>query len=80
METEPTAETPKVFTEKEAATYLGMSIGFLRQARMRTKYSRRLWGPPFIKMGRAVRYRPEDLEAYLRARRVDFDEKHLGEG
>lgn len=27
-------------------------------------------GPPFIKVGRLVRYRPEDVEAWIESRRV----------
>jgi excisionase family DNA binding protein len=52
--------TNHLLTTKEAARYLGVSKAFLERDR---------WAGariPFIKVGsRAVRYRPEDLAAYL---------------
>ncbi len=54
-----------VIREPEAARYLGMSIAWLRQSRMRGA------GPAFYKYGRAVRYRLADLDAYLVAHRVE---------
>ncbi len=54
----------RLITTKEAATILGVSKAFLERDR---------WAGariPFIKVGsRAVRYRVQDLEAYLEAHR-----------
>ena len=42
-----------------------MSPSFLRQARMDGHRDRRTPAPPFIKIGRSVRYLQEDLDAWL---------------
>jgi predicted DNA-binding transcriptional regulator AlpA len=54
----------RVLTEKQAARYINMSLAFLRNARC---YRPDL-GPKFLKLGRAVRYRIEDLDAWLESR------------
>lgn len=46
----------------EAADYLGLSISTLNKWRCYGE------GPVFVKMGRAVRYRVEDLDRYLESR------------
>lgn len=51
-------------TEDDAARYIGMSRSYLRQARLRRR------GPAFIRIGRAVRYRVADLDAFMTACRV----------
>ena len=56
---------PKVFTEREAASYIGMSRSFLAQSRMDGKRENRTSAPPFIKIGRSVRYLVEDLDQWL---------------
>ena len=43
-------------TEKEAARYTAMSCSFLRQARMDGDRKNRTPGPPYLKIGRSVRY------------------------
>ena len=48
-----------VMTVKQAAEYLGLAVSTLNKWRCHGG------GPVFIKMGRAVRYRVEDLEAYI---------------
>lgn len=45
-----------------AAAFLGLAAQTLRKLRITGD------GPPFLKLGRAVRYRPTDLEAWLSAR------------
>jgi len=50
--------------EKDAAQFLGFSPCYLRQARMRNE------GPAFIRVGRAIRYLPNDLRMFLEAHRV----------
>jgi predicted DNA-binding transcriptional regulator AlpA len=48
---------------EEAATVLGISVAYLNALRCRGG------GPVFVRMGRAVAYHPDDLEAWLAARR-----------
>lgn len=55
--------------EPEAARYIGMSVPFLRISRMDGERAKRTAGPPFIKIGKAVRYRIEDLDAWLLSNR-----------
>lgn len=50
---------PRVCDENAAAAYLGMSRSWISKTRLTGK------GPKFIKVGGAVRYRYEDLDAYL---------------
>ncbi|MPW31534.1 helix-turn-helix domain-containing protein [Agarivorans sp. B2Z047] len=60
------SETDKrVLTEQETAFYIGMSRSYLRQARMSGNRDNHTPAPPFIKIGRAVRYLREDLDAWL---------------
>lgn len=51
--------------DSEAAKYIGMSESWLRQARMNGNPD----APPFLKIGRAVRYLQDDLDAWLESRR-----------
>jgi predicted DNA-binding transcriptional regulator AlpA len=51
--------------EKEAAPYIGMSTMFLRISRMRGD------GPPYLKIGRSVRYDTADLDRWLESKRVE---------
>ncbi|WP_299310927.1 helix-turn-helix domain-containing protein [uncultured Halomonas sp.] len=65
MSTTPTpSPTARVLTEREAAAALGLQPATLRQSR----WTGRLAGvkaPTFIRMGRNIRYRAEDLDAWL---------------
>ena len=65
-----------VFTEHEAAEYIGMSRSFLRQARMDGQRKNRTPGPKFFRVGtRAIRYRKDCLDEWLdQFRQVE----HLG--
>ncbi len=56
---------PNSISSKPAADYIGMSESWLRKTRMEG-YSE---GPPFCKIGKAVRYLTSDLDAWLNARR-----------
>jgi len=51
--------------ERDAATYIGMSVAWMRVRR------RKGGGPIFVRAGRSVRYRPADLDSWVRAHRVD---------
>ncbi len=52
---------PAFLTERDAASYVCMSRFFLRQHRQTGR-----GGPPYVRLGRSVRYRVVDLEAWLR--------------
>jgi predicted DNA-binding transcriptional regulator AlpA len=52
-------------TEREVADMLGLSVATLRAWRHRGQ------GPRFLRLGRAVRYLPADLEAFVRVSAVD---------
>ncbi len=56
---------PALLNEHAAAQYLGISVAFLRSARCRGLGNRP--PPPYLKLGRAVRYRRADLDAWLDA-------------
>ena len=49
----------QLLTVQQAAQYLGLAVSTLNKWRCLGE------GPVFLKMGRAVRYKAEDLEAYL---------------
>lgn len=55
----------RVLTEQETSYYIGMSRSFLRQARMSGNRLNHTPAPPFIKIGRSVRYLREDLDDWL---------------
>ena len=57
--------TSDVLREPDACRYIGMSIPWMRQARMRG------CGPAYLRIGRAIRYRISDLDAWLETRRID---------
>ena len=46
-------------TEKEVAKQISVSLASLRRWRLEHR------GPPFVKVGALVRYRPEDLEQWM---------------
>jgi predicted DNA-binding transcriptional regulator AlpA len=52
-------------TEIQTAKYIGMSRSYLRRARVYGNRDSSIPAPPFIKIGRAVRYLREDLDAWL---------------
>lgn len=57
---------PKLLDDKQAAEYLTVSAGTLSVWRSTGRYAL-----PFIKVGRMVRYRVVDLDAWLDARARD---------
>lgn len=69
MQTQPIKR--RLLTDPEAAAYLGMSISFLRQGRMEGRRANRSPGPPFIKLGKAIRYDIQDLDAWLASNRCE---------
>ena len=58
-------QAPEYFPTRQAAQYLGVSAGWLASARCRGN------GPPYIKMGRAIRYRRLTLEKWMAQRERD---------
>ena len=66
----------RALSELEAARYIGMSRSFLAQSRMHGIRETRTPAPPFIKIGRSVRYLREDLDNWL----GEFQKlQHLGQ-
>ena len=57
-------EKDTFLTAREVATMTGLSIETL--ARWRSQR----WGIPYVKIGRVVRYRQGDVEAYLESCRI----------
>lgn len=62
---EPNTIARRVLSETEAANYICMSRSYLAQSRMDGRRKNRTPAPPFIKIGRAVRYLQEDLDQWL---------------
>jgi predicted DNA-binding transcriptional regulator AlpA len=55
------SKLPAALNDQQVAEYLNMSAASLR------KWRRLGGGPKFLKIGRAVRYRREDVETWLRS-------------
>jgi predicted DNA-binding transcriptional regulator AlpA len=55
----------EILNERQVQEFYGFSIPYLRRAR----HERR--GPRFLKVGKLVRYRRSDIEAYLTAHAVE---------
>ncbi len=54
---------PELLNEHDVARITGLSVASVRRWRLLKNY-----GPRFIKIGAAVRYKPEDLSAWLESR------------
>ena len=54
-----------LLTSVNAAKYLGVSPGLLRLARVTGEIFKGIKAPPFLKMGRAIRYKKDDLDNWL---------------
>lgn len=57
----------RLFTEKEAAKYLNVSLAFLRMARSQGNLGGKRSCPPFVRFGRMIRYDPVDLNSWIEA-------------
>lgn len=53
------------FDTRQAAAYLGMSESWLRQRRMTGHLGGQRVAPPFVRLGRSVRYKKSDLEQWV---------------
>lgn len=67
-----TTPPPALLNEADAAYYLGLSRTTLRQQRCDGARDRRVPPIPFIRLGRAIRYRVADLDAYIQQHRVEL--------
>jgi len=61
--------TKELFSTREAAEYVGARPHTLETWRASGRY-----GIPFVKVGRLVKYRRADLDAWLQSRTVDTAE------
>jgi len=59
------AKVSRVIDDNEAANELGLAVQTLRNWRNKCK------GPPYLKIGRSIRYQVEDIETYKRKKRID---------
>lgn len=71
--TRATRHATRALTEREVSDVLGLSVATLRAWRHRGQ------GPRFLRLGRAVRYLPADLEDFVRASAVDTSAEPLTE-
>jgi predicted DNA-binding transcriptional regulator AlpA len=65
MNAQVNMQAARALTEREVSDLLGLSVATLRAWRHRGQ------GPRFLRLGRAVRYLPADLEDFVRASTVD---------
>jgi predicted DNA-binding transcriptional regulator AlpA len=63
--------TASLIDERAAAEYIGMTTSALRVWRAQTSPRSRTVGPPFVRIGRTIRYRVTDLDAWIAAHLVD---------
>jgi len=54
-----------LLSEVETAAYLGMSRSFLRQGRMNGDREGRTPTPPYLRIGRIIRYELSELNVWL---------------
>lgn len=66
--------TTEYFTSRQAAQYLSISVKCLEKWRSLRE------GPPYVKLGRSVRYRRDDLDTYMTQRLVKPMVFGAGEG
>ena len=57
--TNNSGQTARLFNEYDVADIFRLSVATMRHWRLTGK------GPKWLKLGSAVRYRPEDVQAYL---------------
>ena len=55
----------EVMTERQVSETYGLTVPYLRRARRERR------GPRFLKVGKLVRYRRTDIEAYLTSHTVE---------
>lgn len=62
--------TPEILNERQVQEVYGFSIPYLRRARRERR------GPKFLKLGKLVRYRKADLEAFISSGAVETRNVH----
>ena len=65
--------TNEVLNERQVQEIYGFSVPYLRRARRERR------GPRFLKVGKLVRYRRADIEAYLSAHAIETADKQASE-
>lgn len=65
------------FSEAEAAEYVGLAQSTLRKARIQANRPGHISAPPFLQIGRRIRYLKNDLDHWLAAQRID-NSQHKG--
>jgi len=60
-------EPPALLSEQEVAAWLGVSLRTLRRWRLEHGY-----GPPIVRVGRFVRYRRGEVEAWIEEQHEPF--------
>lgn len=58
-------EAPFVVSEETAARLIGVGASSLKKARLGAVHGGRLIPPPFVQLGRRIRYVVSDLLAYI---------------
>ena len=61
---------PRLYDEREAASYLRKSVAWMQRARWRGS------GPRYLKLGRHVRYTDRHISEYLELNTVETDQEH----
>lgn len=69
LETMAEGLAPRLLCERDAARYVAMSRTFLRKSRMDGNRHGRTAAPPWLRVGRSVRYDLRDLDAWIEARK-----------
>ena len=66
-------ETSPYLSEKEVSSLTGFALSTLRNKRFARE------GIPYLKIGRAVRYKRQDVIQYMENHRIDFetDPRHI---
>jgi hypothetical protein len=62
---------PELLAEGPAADFIDMSVAYLRAGRCKGVTGNKTPPPPYLKLGRSIRYDKRDLEKWLAERRVD---------
>jgi hypothetical protein len=66
-----TTPAPELLDERAAASYIAMSVAYLRADRSRGHVGGTTPGPAYLRLGRTIRYDRLDLDKWLAARRID---------
>jgi len=64
--------TAEILNERQVQETYGLGIPYLRRARGERR------GPRFLKLGKLVRYRRADIEAYLAAHAIETRDNDRG--